>query len=101
MAGQGRYKDLTAVNPRSHATNRVKLKVLFPRKQKAKRSFLYQAAELWNSLPTFLHCRMTSDEFKKEATRYLEGEINIPMQNTNLETKLLTSPKTKVPAIYD
>lgn len=70
MAGLSRYKDDIIAQTRSHASNRVKLKVIFPRKQKVKRSFLYQATELWNKLPTYLHCTSKPDEFKKGVMKY-------------------------------
>lgn len=71
MARQTRYKDHTVAYTRSHACNRVKLKVPFPRKQKVKRSFLYQATEMWNSLPTYFHCITKPEEFKREIVKYL------------------------------
>lgn len=70
MARFNKYRHSIEANTRLHASNRVKLKVPSPRKQKVKRSFLYQASGKLNELPPYLHCTDKPDEFKKEVVPY-------------------------------
>lgn len=71
LASQQAYRDKIEAHTRSHAIDRIKLRVIFPRKQKVKHSFLYQAAILWNDLPTYLHMVTKSEEFKGEILPFL------------------------------
>lgn len=65
MAGKSKYLDVRPGNTRSHAENRIKLNVIYPRKSKIKKSFLYQSVTIWNDLPTYLNGGCTPEEFKK------------------------------------
>lgn len=57
---------------RSHDIQRKKLKIPFPKKDKVKRSFLYQAASLWNGLPTDTHCDNDPNSFKNKIIKILK-----------------------------
>lgn len=71
MAGKGNYIDQKTGNTRSYAEGRTKLKVLYPRKNKVKRCFMYQATTIWNDLPTSLHRVVKPDEFKREFLNHM------------------------------
>lgn len=71
MATERDYRDTTQVNTRSQDVGRKKLMVPFPRKERVKRSFLYQASTIWNGLPTELHNTDEPLKFKNRALLYL------------------------------
>lgn len=73
MAKKTKYHIQTSGSTRSHANNRMNLKVIYPRKNKVQRSFLYQSTNLWNSLPTYLHCLTKPETFKKEFIEYMQS----------------------------
>lgn len=71
MSSKDKFKDHTMGITRSHAQDKVKLKVIYPTKNKVQRSFIYQATTLWNNLPAHLHGVKKAEDFKKQYTRLI------------------------------
>lgn len=71
MAMTEQYRDLRPGSTRSCDQGKKKLKVIFPRRNKIKRSFLYQGSVIWNDLPSECHCLTDPSKLKQEAIRYL------------------------------
>lgn len=64
LVTQPGYLDVRVLNMRSHGDGRRPIKLMCPKKELYKQSFLYKGGRLWNILPTYAHNCRKPEELK-------------------------------------
>lgn len=76
IAKSGRLVDNRGLSTRSHVSGRSILKIEAPKSERYRRSFIYRACKVWNSLHTNLHQIVDDELFKKTVVNLLQqGEL--------------------------
>lgn len=70
LAGHDRYRDKRCLSTRSHAEGRRNIKIMKPNKNVFQKSFIYKAAENWNSLSREAHL-LKADESNRDKLKML------------------------------